>query len=199
MAQPVTAKVVREYHGTNAQGEPVVKKLVLVANLPFASARGLLLRQLGFAVTDEVSLYQDAARSELLCDDMAFYALDTDPVYFTVRTGVTAALTTPLATRTNVTPRASLTYGKPRGKAAATAKESVVPVSERLLAREEQKTLKESIVELQKPKRPSELNTIIHCAPLTRHHPRRCRGAVRPATVVEGSWSDRRQRRRLHS
>ena len=30
------------------------------------------------------------------------------------------------------------------------------------------------------------------------HRPRRCRGAVRPATVVEGSWSDRRRWRRLH-
>jgi hypothetical protein len=175
-----------------------LKRAWTPTNLPTASSRGLLLRQLGFPVTDEVSLYQDAARSELLCDDMAFNALDTDPLYFTVHTGVTAALTTPLAPRTNVTPGASLTYAKPRGKAAATASVSVVPVSERLLAREEQKTLKDSIVELQKPKRTSELNTIIHCAPLTRHRPRRCRGAVRPATVVEGSWSDRRRWRRLH-
>jgi hypothetical protein len=104
--------VVREYHGTNAQGEPVVKKLVLMAHIPIASSRGLLLHMLGFPVTDEVSLYQDAARSEQLSHDLAFDALVTAPVYFTVHTGVTAALTTPLATRTNVTPRASHVQGR---------------------------------------------------------------------------------------
>ena len=113
--------MVREYHCTNAQGEPVVKKLVLMAHIPIASSRGLLLHTLGFPVTDEVSLYQDADRSEQLSHDLAFDALVTAPVYFTVHTGVTAALTTPPATRTNVTPGASLTYAKPRGKAAATA------------------------------------------------------------------------------
>ena len=96
MAQPVTKKLVRAFHGMNAQGEQVVMKLMLAGGQA-AWYRACLLEYLGFP--DEATrlrgdykpcyynlvFYEDAARSECLCDEKVFDVLiDTGPVYFTV-------------------------------------------------------------------------------------------------------------------
>ena len=144
MAVAPVIKRLRLYHGLDAAGQTEVVRLILTASGAAASYRGLLLERLKFAPCSVLAFYNDNAHKDLLTEEQAFDVTDDDPVYFAVRTEER----TPLGTRnTNVaeTALSSLTFARPRGLARGSNHENP---EERLLAKEEQRKLKEKIPEL---------------------------------------------------